>query len=360
MFEYVLRYQWKIIMIPKAFLYMTWVHVSFAVQVQWPDAFFLPFQNASGRKKHTSVHSAMHFCSMGLHVVVPGLIELTSRNKFVQRIYVHVHVRIFLNRKMFVHPCYAFIYNKKNTRKLKQFRDMETGKKTFFKTTFVFKSLTCFTSVVDFAWRVEHTQPTQACFDAAVVAIPCARHGQKPQQHVSRHMPLTTNGNWVPRMVGKLTILIPWPGCKIYVRESNMKNMFGTCLEREEFHDECWDCGPNSHCNPPSVQPVNTLKSLCCVMTQFLLLAIFARCLWRFLCSDGRMEISWDIHNSETIFCLTRLTFFGGWYQPHVQIVVSLSWIHICLFVSKFRLHLACWSSPCSSFFGDLIHESGI
>lgn len=50
---------------------------------------------------------------MGLHVVVPGLIELTSRNKFVQRIYVHVHVRIFLNRKMFVHPCYAFIYNKK-------------------------------------------------------------------------------------------------------------------------------------------------------------------------------------------------------------------------------------------------------
>ena len=64
-------------------------------------------------KKHTSVHSAMHFCSMGLHVVVPGLIELTSRNKFVQRKYVHVHVRIFLNRKMFVHPCYAFIYNKK-------------------------------------------------------------------------------------------------------------------------------------------------------------------------------------------------------------------------------------------------------
>lgn len=105
----ILFYQWKI-MIPKDFSYMPWVHLSFAVQVQWPDAFLLPFQNAFGRKKHTSAHNAMHFCSMGLHVVVPGgsrINTFMSWNKLVQHICVHVHVEICLNRIFLcTHMCY--------------------------------------------------------------------------------------------------------------------------------------------------------------------------------------------------------------------------------------------------------------
>lgn len=109
---------------------------------------------------------------MGLHVVVPGLIKFISWNKFVQRIYVHVH-KFLIERCLCTHIC--FHLKQKNTRKLKQFRDMETGGKTIFKTTLVFKILMFLRQwwILRDGWHT-HTQPTQACFDAAVVAIPCA------------------------------------------------------------------------------------------------------------------------------------------------------------------------------------------
>ena len=172
-----------------------------------------------------------------------------------------------------------------------------------------------------------HTQPTQACFDAAVVAIPGARHGQKPQQQVSRHMPLTTNGNW-----------------DLLARIKNEK----PCLE-QEFHDECLDCvaqtarATHRACSQsipwnPCVASWPGSFSWRSLPSAFL--AIFLQW-WE----DG------GIHNVETKFSFDKVA--SHRYKL---------WFHWVGFISAYLFpsfdwsvvdpqpHLACWSSPCSSF----------
>ena len=180
-------------------------------------------------------------------------------------------------------------------------------------------------SVVDFAWRVAHTQPTQACFDAAVVAIPFARHGQKPQQHVSRHMPLTTNG------------------IEIYLRESKMKN-------------HVWN--KNSMMNAWIVAQTASATHRACSQS----------IPWNPCVASWPGSFSWrSLPSAFGDFCAVM----GGWGYPQfinkiffdkVASHMYKLWFHWVVFISAYLFpsfdwlvvdlqpHLACWSSPGSSF----------